>query len=187
MRSAQILAKWLVVATACTASMLALCLLLAACKTLGKPGQSRTLLHTRAVLRGRKTSARTCRAVDWPTNNLRRNQQSESKKLALSLRSSFTHVSAIALRFERFHYDRTKTLESHKSLSLSRTHKQRGVRAEAKRAPRPLAPAERRVIDGAARAQRLQDAGGAARDPILGRPTTHDHEPLANHSSAVVS
>ena len=62
----------------------------------------------------------------------------------------------------------------------------RGVRAEANRAPRPLAPAERRGARGAARAQRLQDAGGAARGPVLGRPTTHDHEPLANHSSAVV-
>ena len=58
----------------------------------------------------------------------------------------------------------------------------RGVRAEAKRAPRPLAPAKRRGAGGATRAQRLQDAGGAARDPILDRPTTHDHEPLSNHS-----
>ena len=46
----------------------------------------------------------------------------------------------------------------------------RGVRAEANRAPRPLAPAERRGARGAARAQRLQDAGGAARGPVLGRP-----------------
>ena len=58
----------------------------------------------------------------------------------------------------------------------------RGVRAQAKRATRPLAPTQHRVDGGAARAQRLQDAGGAARDPTLDRPTTHDHEPLSNHS-----
>ena len=72
-------------------------------------------------------------------------------------------------------------------MSLDKTLKAIGLRKKTPADKVREAGAKRRGARGAARAQRLQDAGGAARDPVLGRPTTHDHEPLSNDSSAVVS
>ena len=155
---------------------------LAACNTLGKPRQSRTSPAHSNRSSGPKDE---CEDVSGGLigEDIRQaeNQQREIKKQALpSLPKLYARLGDCA-------EVRTFPLRQNEDARVSRqsqlrTHKQRGVRAEAKRAPRPLAPAERRVIDGAARAQRLQDAGGAARDPILGRPTTDDHYPLSNHS-----
>ena len=100
-------------------------------------------------------------------------------KLALSLKSSFTHVSAIALRFERFHYDRTKTLESHKSLSsgltsmsLDKTLKAIGLRKKT--------PADKVREAGASLNARFAKLRGATPESRA----RDGHYPLSNHSQS---